>query len=131
MMVVQMNRVIGHGEHSAAHGRDEGLAKLEKINATRPKLPRFDTSGKAFLHNQDLSGSLRLQARRQSAEHRDRDGIICKELQNPAIAISCRSELAALEAPCCLPVSSSASRIIMPRMAFACCGPRRAVIVMS
>ena len=41
-----------HG-HSAAHGRDEGLAKPEKrpLNATRPKLLRFDTSGKAFLHN--------------------------------------------------------------------------------
>ena len=39
----------------AAHRRDEGLAKLEKrlLNATRPKLLRFDTSGKAFLHNQD------------------------------------------------------------------------------
>ena len=38
--------------HSAAHGRDEGLAKPEKrlLNATRPKLIRFDTSGKAFLH---------------------------------------------------------------------------------
>ena len=44
-----------HHGHSAAHGRDEGLAKPEKrlLNATRPKLLRFDTSGKAFLHNQD------------------------------------------------------------------------------
>src|ERR1700739_606926 len=45
-----------HHGHSAAHGRDEGLAKPEKrlLNATRPKLLRFDTSGQAFLHNQDL-----------------------------------------------------------------------------
>ena len=46
----------GHEHHgnSAAHGRDEGLAKPEKrlLNATRPKLLRFDTSGKVFLHNQ-------------------------------------------------------------------------------
>src|ERR1700726_2837664 len=44
-----------HHGHSAAHGSDEGLAKPEKrlLNATRPKLLRFDTSGKAFLHNQD------------------------------------------------------------------------------
>ena len=44
-----------HHGHSAAHGRDEGLAKPEKrlLNAFRPKLLRFDTSGKAFLHNQD------------------------------------------------------------------------------
>ena len=44
-----------HHGHSATHGRDEGLAKPEKrlLNATRPKLLRFDTSGKAFLHNQD------------------------------------------------------------------------------
>ena len=43
-----------HHGHSAAHGRDEGLAKPEKrlLNATRPRLLRFDTSGKAFLHNQ-------------------------------------------------------------------------------
>ena len=47
--------VAEHHGHSAAHGRDEGLAKPEKrlLNATRPKLLRFDTSGKAFLHNQD------------------------------------------------------------------------------
>ena len=44
-----------HHGHSAAHGRDEGLAKPEKrlLNATRPKLLRFDTSGKVLLHNQD------------------------------------------------------------------------------
>jgi hypothetical protein len=44
-----------HHGHSAVHGRDEGLAKPEKrlLNATQPKLLRFDTSGKAFLHNQD------------------------------------------------------------------------------
>ena len=32
-----------------------GIRKPEKrlLNATRPKLLRFDTSGKAFLHNQD------------------------------------------------------------------------------
>ena len=43
-----------HHGHSAAHGRDEDLAEPEKrlLNATRPKLLRFDTSGKAFLHNQ-------------------------------------------------------------------------------
>ena len=44
-----------HHGHSAAYGRDEGLAKPKKrlLNATRPKPLRFDTSGKAFLHNQD------------------------------------------------------------------------------
>jgi hypothetical protein len=44
-----------HHGHSAAHGRDGGLAKPEKrlLNATQPKPLRFDTSGKAFLHNQD------------------------------------------------------------------------------
>jgi hypothetical protein len=44
-----------HHGHSAAHGRDEGLAKPEKssLSATGPRSRRFDTSGKAFLHNQD------------------------------------------------------------------------------
>jgi hypothetical protein len=39
-----------HHGHSAAHGRDGGLAKPKKrlLNATRPKLSCFDTSGKAF-----------------------------------------------------------------------------------
>ena len=43
-----------HHGHSAAHGRDEGLAKPEKssLSATGPRSRRFDTSGKAFLHNQ-------------------------------------------------------------------------------
>jgi hypothetical protein len=36
-----------HHGHSAAHGRDEGLANPEKrlLNASRPNLLRFDTSG--------------------------------------------------------------------------------------
>jgi hypothetical protein len=49
-----------HHGHSATHGRDEGLAKPDKrlLNATQPKLLRFDTSAKAFLHNQDPLRSL-------------------------------------------------------------------------
>jgi len=55
VLAYNLTRGHEHHGHSAAHGRDEGLAKPEKrlLNATRPKLLRFDTSGKAFLHNQD------------------------------------------------------------------------------
>jgi hypothetical protein len=61
-----------HHGHSAAHGRDEGLAKPEKrlLNATRPKLLRFDTSGKAFLHNQDHAGAESGRAHRGNLEAR-------------------------------------------------------------
>jgi hypothetical protein len=67
-----------HRKHSAAHGRDEGLAKPEKrlLNATQPKLLRFDTSGKAFLHNQDPNRTcLRatLVAKMDSLEHYQAD----------------------------------------------------------
>ena len=75
-----------HHGHSAAHGRDEGLGKPEKrlLNATRPKLLRFDTSGKTFLHNQDPAPPSR-------RHHTPR-------LNRPAAArhIPCRSVLARL-----------------------------------